>query len=93
MLESYNPTYKYVVWAIPRSLATTKGISIDFSTLATKMFQFAKYPPFKGHRTLLLWGCPIRKSPGQRLLTSRRSLSQLAASFIGIQSQGIHYML
>jgi hypothetical protein len=32
------------VWAVPRSLATTKGISIDFFSLVTKMFQFAKYP-------------------------------------------------
>jgi hypothetical protein len=47
MSESYNPTNKSVVWALPRSLATTKGISIDFSTLATKMFQFARCPPIK----------------------------------------------
>ena len=31
MLSSYNPTEKNsVVWADPRSLAATKGISIDF---------------------------------------------------------------
>gem|GEM_PF-4424633 len=44
MLESYNPPDKSGVWAVPRSLAATKGISIDFFSLATKMFQFAKYP-------------------------------------------------
>ena len=26
--ESYNPQYKYWVWAVPVSLATTKGITI-----------------------------------------------------------------
>jgi hypothetical protein len=31
MLESYNPAYKYAVWAVPRSLATTRGISFLIS--------------------------------------------------------------
>ena len=44
MLESYNPQAETWVWAIPRSLATTKGISFDFFSLVTKMFQFAKCP-------------------------------------------------
>ncbi len=38
------PAINHWVWAVPLSLATTKGISIDFSTFATKMFQFAKCP-------------------------------------------------
>ena len=35
-------------------------------------------------------GCPIRRSPGQGPLASRRSFSQLAASFVGCRRQGIH---
>jgi hypothetical protein len=35
ILESYNPISMLMVWAHPRSLATTKGISIDFFFLAT----------------------------------------------------------
>ena len=37
-------------------------------------------------------GCPIRKSPDQRLLPSPRSLSQGATSFIASRCQGIHQM-
>ena len=32
------------VWAIPVSLATTKGIELSFSSPATKMIQFADRP-------------------------------------------------
>ena len=35
-------------------------------------------------------GSPIRKSPGQSLLTALRGLSQLATSFIAYWCQGIH---
>ena len=41
-------------------------------------------------RTLLRAGCPIRKSPDQRLRATPRGLSQLAASFIACWHQGIH---
>jgi hypothetical protein len=36
------------------------------------------------------WGFPIRRSSGQRLLPSHRGLSQVTASFIASQHQGIH---
>ena len=41
MLESYNPSCKHEVWAVPFSLATTQGISnlISFP-LVHEMFQF-----------------------------------------------------
>ena len=42
--------------------------------------------------TLKAPGCPIRKSADQRLLSSPRSLSQSATSFIASQCQGIHQM-
>ena len=35
-------------------------------------------------------GFPIRKSPGQSLFAAHRGLSQLTASFIDFQRQGIH---
>ena len=38
-------------------------------------------------------GCPIRKSPDQRLFAPTRSLSQLITSFIASQSLGIHRSL
>jgi hypothetical protein len=38
------------------------------------------------------WGCPIRRSGGQRVLASRPGLSQRATSFIASQCQGIHQM-
>ena len=34
-----------MVWALPSSLVTTKGISIDFLSPATEIFQFADFPP------------------------------------------------
>ena len=59
---------------------------------------------FAGYRSAYLWiqyavtrfswlGCPIRKSPGQSLFAALRSLSQLVASFIACQCQGIHHVL
>ena len=35
-------------------------------------------------------GCPIRKSPDQRLFAAPRGLSQLSTSFIASRCQGIH---
>ena len=80
------------VWALPRSLATTRGIISLFSLpRGTKMFQFPRFasgfagcPPFR--RT----GCPIRKSQDQWLFAPTPGLSQLITSFIASVSQGIH---
>ncbi len=45
------------------------------------------------HKLLRLWGFPIRKSSaGSACLAADRSLSQLATSFIGVQSRGIRVM-
>ena len=38
-------------------------------------------------------GCPIRRSPDQRLLPPTRSLSQVTTSFFAFQRQGIPRML
>lgn len=44
-----------------------------------------EYPAFNG------MGCPIRKSPDQRLFAPSRSLSQLITSFFASESLGIHH--
>ena len=66
---------------------------------ATKMFQFAGFPPqwlfysSKGFRVQTLKGFPIRNSRDQRVLAPTPGLSQLYTSFIGCQYQGIHRKL
>ena len=52
---------------------------------ATEMFQFASFaslPMYSAGDTPKGVGCPIRKSPDQRLLSSPRGLSQSVTSFI-----------
>ena len=94
--RSYNPTHAVtsVVWALPRSLATTRGIIHLFSLPpATKMFQFAGLASIRMHgfRVFNAEGCPIRISAGQRSFAPRRSFSQLITSFIASESQGIRH--
>ena len=58
----------------------------------TKMFQFpALAPEMIRWRVFNTPGCPIRKSPDQRLFAPPRSLSQLITSFIASESQGIRH--
>ena len=46
--------------------------------------------PIDSVRDIHRWmGCPIRKSPDQRVFAAPRSLSQLATSFVGSQCLGI----
>ena len=100
-VNSYNPhsetaaTYHAEsVWAIPVSLATTKGM-FSFPP-ATEMFQFADLPlPGLFDSTWSDWalpqpGFPIRTSPDQSLLAAPRGVSSPATSFIGSWCQGIH---
>ena len=55
---------------------------------------YLQYPMNSGKdvTTLLVTGCPIRRSPGIRLFPPIRGLSQVVASFIGFLYQGIHRM-
>ena len=56
------------------------------------MFQFpALAPKMIRWRVFNTPGCPIRKSPDQRLFAPPRSLSQLITSFIASESQGIRH--
>ena len=55
----------------------------------TEMFHFSGLPPSLKAHGLPREGCPIQRSAGHRMLAPRRGFSQLAASFFGIQRQGI----
>ena len=86
------------VWPLPRSLATTSGISFDFSSSPYLDVSVQAVPL---HMLLIhIWmhellhaDCSIRKSADQCLLTTPRCLSQLTTSFFGSQCQGIHSTL
>ena len=101
MIDSYNPhsetaaTYRAEqVWALPVSLATTKGM-FSFPP-ATEMFQFADLPhpglfdSAWSDRALPRPGFPIRTPSDQSLLAAPRGVSSPATSFIGSWRQGIH---
>ena len=82
------------VWPLPISLATTLGISIDFSSSAYLDVSVQRVPfinlwiQLMIHR-LLYEGFPIRKSADRSSFAAPRSLSQLVTSFIGSYCQGI----
>ena len=94
ILQSYNLKIAktILIWAVPLSLATTKGITVLFSfPPGTEMFQFSglalSLPTFSRE------GFPIRKSSDYRSFAPTRSLSQLITSFIASESQGIPHTL
>ena len=96
MLESYNPggAVTRPVWAAPRSLATTWGIIVIFSSCGYLDVSVPRVCPLLRRVSTSLWtGCPIRKSPDQRLFAPPRSLSQLITSFFASESQGIPHAL
>ncbi len=99
ILRSYNPgSRNYRFGLIPfRSPLLRESLLISFPWLLRCFSSpgVLDVPIFLTHRneTLLSLGFPIRKPSGQRLLASRRSLSQLIASFIGTRSRGIHFTL
>ena len=77
-----------MVWANPRSLATTYGITIVFSSsgyldVSVHRVNFFRFMFFK-HK-----GFPIRTSTDRRLFAPPRSFSQLTTSFVVSRSQGI----
>ena len=73
------------VWPLPRSLATTYGISVDVSSSPYLDVSVQAVPS----RSIAPVGFPIQRSADQRLFASPRGLSQLITSFIGSQCQGI----
>ena len=89
---SYNPTLAVtkMVWAVPRSLATTYGITIVFSSsgyLDVSVLRVCLHCWILGLHDLV--GCPIRKSADQIVCANPRSLSQLITSFFASESLGI----
>ena len=89
--QSYNPTIAetIMVWANPRSIATTWGITFVFFS--------SGYLDVSVLRVCLLFrisfrmGCPIQKSTDQWLFAPPRSLSQLITSFFASESLGIRH--
>ena len=94
----HNPETTVVVsvWANPRSLAATYGISVDFfswryldvSVPSVRLAWLWIHHAMTGHN-------PCRVSPFGYLrviacLAARRSFSQLTTSFIASRCQGIH---
>ena len=88
-------TRRHAVWAPPRSLAATGGISFDFysrwysdgslpSVYRRRAMLFTRMRMSSGHS-----GYPIRKSADHRVLAPSRGLSQLITSFIAWQLLGI----
>ena len=80
----------------PRSLATTRGFSFDFSSSG---YLDVSVPPVTSSRAMcsragdgkrLPPGSPIRRSAGRRVSAPHRGLSQLVTSFVGFLCQGIH---
>ena len=88
-------TRRRAVWAPPRSLAATGGISFDFYSRWYLDGSLPSVSPMHG----ILFACmcmssrhtgyPIRKSADLRVLAPPRGLSQLVASFFAWQLLGI----
>ena len=99
--QSYNPTRAeaQMVWALPGSLATTTGISVDFSCQATEMFQFAHVPPqclcvqhwVSRHHSG--WVAPFGILGFIAWMQLPPNVSPVSASFIGFMHLGIHLVL
>ena len=86
---------QHTVWAPPRSLAATGGISIDFYSC---WYLDGSVPNvFRMHTILLMYmhmssrhmGYPIRTSADRWILAPPRSFSQLITSFFAWQLLGI----
>ena len=94
-LQSATPeVFLLPVWPLPRSLATTCGISVDFfsspyldvSVQAVSLIYLCIQYMMYG---LLHTDFSIRKSAAQWIFAPPRGLSQLITSFVGSQCQGI----
>ena len=88
--------YIYKVWAIPRSLAATYGISIDFSSWG---YLDVSVPPVRLIHLCIQcmiiphdrdWVAPFGNPWIKACLAAPHGLSQLSASFIAFRHLGIH---
>ena len=91
MSWSYNPKIAetILVWAVPRSLATTSGITFVFFSSRYLDVSVPWVCLLNGYYIFNIVGFPIRKSTDQIVCANPRSLSQLITSFIASESQGI----
>ena len=88
----YNPDDALTspVWAVPLSLATTRGITIVFSSSAYLDVSVQQVRLLvRGCHAFSMTGCPIRKSGYQNLFAVTPGLSQLVTSFFASRSLGI----
>jgi hypothetical protein len=97
MLQSYNPhTAETIwVWAVPRSLATTKGITLVFlSTGYLDVSVLRVCPPITQGFMSSTWRvAPFGNPRIKRIFAPPRGLSQLITSFFASESQGIRHTL
>ena len=87
------PIENYRVWTTPRSLATTCGITLVFSSsgyLDVSVLRVAS-SAYGGCYRFTITGCPIRTSTDQSSFAAPRSFSQLTTSFVASVSPGIHH--
>ena len=91
MSQSYNPNIAVttLVWATPRSLATTNGITFVFFSSRYLDVSVPWVYLLNEYYIFNIVGFPIRKSADQIVCANPRSLSQLITSFFASQSQGI----
>ena len=97
--QSYNPADAVTpaVWALPRSLATTCGITIVFSSCryldvsVPCVSPLMHYVFMHGCQSSGLTGSPIRISAGRCIRTARRRVSPFVASFFASLCLGIHH--
>jgi hypothetical protein len=87
----------HMVWAFPRSLAATSGISIDFFSfgyldVSVPRVRFHAYVFSTRILDITLAGLPHSEIPGSKPVTAPRGLSQPSTSFIASYCQGIHRM-
>ena len=88
----YNPDDAATspVWAVPLSLATTRGITVVFSSSAYLDVSVQQVRLLvRGCHAFSMTGCPIRKSGYQNLFAVTPGLSQLVTSFFASRSLGI----
>ena len=91
---SYNPNSAetVLVWAIPCSLATTRGITICFLFLRVlRCFSSPGKLPFQGNTTSWYWVAPFGDPWITGYYAPPHGFSQPIASFIASESQGIRH--
>ena len=82
---------QYCYWPIPRSLATTSGITFVFFSSRYLDVSVPWVCLLNGYYIFNIVGFPIRKFSDQSPHTAPRNLSQYTTSFIAFQCLGIRH--